>query len=149
MFENERDYAAAVNGLIPVLDDLPGKIVAIGGLPGVGKTTLARYLAFRFNVSLIETDLFLIRRRGTMVYRNDWIDQIISARLEKPRPVIIEGAVVLRVLSELGRSPDFIIHVRNDDAPESSGTLAAELKRYEAEYTPSTKADLTLQFDGI
>lgn len=49
------------------------------GPAGVGKTTLARCLAFRFNVSLIETDLFSIRRQSTMVYRNDWIDRSLES----------------------------------------------------------------------
>ncbi|WP_075292043.1 AAA family ATPase [Pararhizobium arenae] len=151
MFDNERDYAPALKALKPVLHNLPGKIVAIGGSPGVGKTTLGRYLASRFNVSLIETDLFLIRGQGNMVYREDWINQVISSRLDRAdpdwqRPVIIEGATVLRLLASIGRKPDFIIHVVNHDAPESEGTLAEDLKSYEVAYAPASKADIVLNF---
>jgi hypothetical protein len=34
MTQIELDYAPAVEALTPVLHNLPGKIVAIGGLPG-------------------------------------------------------------------------------------------------------------------
>ncbi|TYC52827.1 AAA family ATPase [Rhodobacterales bacterium] len=152
MFENERNYAQAVEALKPLLHDLPGKIVAIGGPPGVGKTTLGRFLAYRFNVSLIETDLFLIRNQGVLIYNHDCIEQIIAARLDKPdptrqRPVLIEGAAVLRLLEAVGRRADFIIHVTSADAPENPDPLAKDLKDYEARYSPASKADLHLHFD--
>jgi hypothetical protein len=146
----DRDYTAITEALKPVLHNLPGKIVAIDGLPGVGKTTLGRFLAYRFNVSLIETDLFLIERQGRMVYRNDEIARIISKRVDaySPRPVIIESAVVLRLLAELERRPDFTIHITNKDAPESHGDLLADLNAYEAQFSPKDRADLAVEFTG-
>jgi len=150
VFENDRDYAPAVEALKPVLHNLPGRIIAIGGLPGVGKTTLGRYLAYRFNVSLIETDLFLLPNRRALVYRENWLKKVIAARLDKAdsdwqRPVIIEGATVLRLLASLGRKPDFIIHVINECGFEGRGALADDLRRYEAEYAPAKEAHLCLK----
>ena len=150
MPQTEADYAPAVEVLKPVLYNLPGKIIAIDGHPGVGKTTLGRYLAYRFNVSLIETDLFLIRRQGVMAHHEVCISEAIGSRIDEEdpdsrRPVIIEGSTVLRLLARMGRRPDFIIHIKNDDAPESSDTLAADLAQYEAEFSPAKKADLTLR----
>lgn len=150
MFENDRDYAPAVEALKPVLHNLPGKIVAIGGLPGVGKTTLGRYLAYRFNASLIETDLFLLPNRGELVYRESWLNKVIGVRLDKAdsdwrRPVIVEGATVLRLLDSLGREPDFIIHIINECGSEGRGALADDLRQYEAEYAPATEAHLCLK----
>src|SRR5687767_1059437 len=94
-------YQAAVSALIPVLHDLPGRVVAIDGRDGVGKTTLGRYLAWHFNVSLIETDLFLVPGRGRLVYRDDEIGRLIQARLRKPRPVLVEGVGILKMLQGL------------------------------------------------
>src|SRR5687767_11166085 len=102
-------YQDVLKALAPVLDDLPGKLVAIDGRPGAGKTTLGRFLAWRFNVSLIETDLFLIERQGRLVYFNDQITRIIDKRLAMPRPVIVEGVAVLRLLSDLKRRADYVI----------------------------------------
>lgn len=151
MPQTEMDYAPAVEALKPVLYNLPGKIVAIDGHPGVGKTTLGRYLAYRFNVSLIETDLFLIRRQGVMAHREDWINEVIGSRIDKEdpdyrRPVIVEGSTVLRLLAKMGRTPDFVIHIKNADAPKSTGTLAKDLKQYEAAFSPAEKANLSLTF---
>ena len=97
-------YAPAVAALTPILYNLPGKIIAIHGRPGVGKTTFGRFLAWHFNVTLIETDLFTIRGQGRLVYRNDEIEQIIARRIDRedPRPVIIEGAAVMRALAGTG-----------------------------------------------
>jgi len=153
MFQNERNYEPAVEALKPALHNLPGKIVAITGLPGVGKTSLGRYLAYRFNVSLIETDLFLRRACGAMEHHEGSIDQVIGTRLdqedpERQRPVVIEGATVLRLLDRLGRRPDVIIQVINGDAPASNPRLAKELESYEAEYTSASAADLILDFSA-
>lgn len=146
---NVDDYRPVVEALSPVLHGLPGKVIAIDGLPGVGKTEMGRYLAYRFNVSLIESDLFLIERQGRLVYRNDEIARIIAKRVDaySPRPVIVESAVVLRLLAELERSPDFMIYITNKDAPKSRGSLLADLKAYEAEFSPRERADLTIALD--
>ncbi len=146
----ERDYGAVVEALAPILDNLPGKIVAVGGLPGVGKTTLGRFLAYRFNVSLIETDLFRRPTDGRLIYRNEEIKRIVAKRVDaqNPLPVIVESAVVLRLLAELNRRPDFTIYVTNKDAPESRGDLLADLNAYYAEFSPSNRADLKIEFHG-
>jgi len=139
-------YEAAVSALTPVLHDLPGRVVAIEGRDGVGKTTLGRYLAWHFNVSLIETDLFLVRNQGRLVYRDVEISQLIDARLKKPRPVIIEGVAILKLLQRLKVTPDFLIYVRNPFESGSQG-LSAELSDYERTFTPEAKANVVVTLD--
>lgn len=58
------EYIEVIYRLKPILDGLPGKIIAIDGTPGAGKTTLGRFLAWYFNISLIESDLFRSRSEG-------------------------------------------------------------------------------------
>jgi hypothetical protein len=142
----ESDYAPVVEALTSVLHNLPGKIVSTDGLPGVGKTTLGRFLACRFNVSLIETDLYLIQGQGRMVYMNDEVGRIIARRVcePSPRPVIVEGATILRLLDELKRPPDFAIYVTNEKAPENDGGLKEDLEKYEKEYSPRKRANLEI-----
>jgi predicted AAA+ superfamily ATPase len=150
VYSKERDYSAIVDALTPILHNLPGRIVAIDGLPGVGKTTLGRFLAYRCNVSLIETDLFLIERQGRMVYGNYEIARIIAKRVDaySPRPVIVESAVVLRLLAELGRRPNFSIYISNQDAPESHGDILADLNAYELNFRPRENVKLAIEFQG-
>jgi len=138
------EYVDAASVLKPVLVNLPPKIVAIGGRPGSGKTSLGRYLAWRFNVSLIETDLFLNDGQAKLVYRSDEIARVIDKRLKKPAPVIVEGVVVLRLLDAFSRPADFTIYVSNENAPEITDEIAA----YEAEHTPRQRANLLLDLSG-
>jgi len=140
-------YAPVVAALAPVLYDLPGKLVAISGRPGVGKTTLGRFLAFRFNVSLVETDLFMIEGQDAFVYREQEIARIIDQRLSIPRPVIVEGVTVLRLLASMQRPSDFFIHVTNPNAPECRPQIAAQLDAYDSAFSPHARADIALALD--
>src|SRR4051812_8493386 len=70
-------YKDVIAALTPVLNDLPGKLIAIDGRSGVGKTTLGRYLAWQFNISLVESDLFLIPNQGKLVYLNEVLSHVI------------------------------------------------------------------------
>lgn len=133
-------YLDLVETLRPVLYNLPGKIVALDGQAGVGKTTLGRYLAWRFNVTLLETDLFLIPNRGRLVYRDDDMARIIDKRLNIPRPIIVDGLAVRRLLKQLGHNPEYVIYVTANDTPESPA-LVEELASYEAEFSPRERAN--------
>ena len=138
------EYEQVVEALTPVLNNLPGKVVGIDGRDGSGKTTLGRFLAWYFNVSLIETDLFLFDGQG-FSYRLEEINRIIGVRLSKPRPVIVEGVQLLSLLSQLGRSGDFLIYVKNQEF-SGSEALSHELRAYEKSHKPETAANLVLEF---
>jgi hypothetical protein len=142
----EDDYRPAVDALNRVLQGRPNLVISIDGRPGSGKSTLAHYLAYRFRLSMIETDLFLIGQQGTPVHRTDEIARIITEQVDVySRPIIVEGAAVLRLLGEMGRHPAFRIYISNKDAPELEDDLAADLARYEAEFSPLQRADLTIE----
>ena len=110
-------YADVVQALAPVLHDLPPKLIALDGWPKVGKTTLGRFLAWRFNVALLETDLFLVPPKhghDRLVYLTDQITRIIDKRLQRSeRPIVVEGVAVLQLLQHIQRSPDFVVYVAN------------------------------------
>jgi hypothetical protein len=138
------EYEQVVEALTPVLNNLPGKVVGIDGRDGAGKTTLGRFLAWYFNVSLIETDLFLFDGEG-FSYRLEEINRIVGVRLSKPRPVIVEGIQLLSLLSQLGRSADFLIYVKNQEF-SGSEALSHDLRAYENSHKPETAANLVLEF---
>lgn len=140
-------YADVVRALSPILYNLPPKIIAIDGWPGVGKTTLGRFLSWRFNVALLETDLFLILGQGKLVYLDDEIVRIIDRRIknysEDGRPIIVDGLAILRLLSKLQREPDFMVYVSNT-LVEEAGNLAREVTAYDREFRPKERADLCI-----
>jgi len=139
-------YATVVDALAPVMRNLPGIIVTIDGRDGVGKTTLGRYLAWHFNVTLVETDLFVIPTRTHPIYLDDQVNRIIERRLSMPRPVIVEGVSVLALMNRLNRYPDFSIYVRSS-ARSSSRAMQRRLSEYEAMFNPGEKASLVVELD--
>ncbi len=144
-------YAEVVRLLAPVLCNLPPKIVAIDGWPGVGKTTLGRFLAWRFNVTLLETDLFMIPRQGKLVYHTEEITRIIDTRLrdrtDNGRPIIVEGVAVLRLLAGLQHEPDFMVYVTNTLVVDA-GNLKREVTAYDKQFRPRERANLSITIEG-
>jgi hypothetical protein len=136
-------YATIVAALTPVLRANPGALVTIDGREGVGKTTLGRYLAWTFNVTLIETDLFLIPTRDYVMHLDDQVNRIIERRIATPLPVIAEGITMLQLMKRIHRTPAFSIYLTRS-GHASGPLLERKLRRYEAEFLPSTKASLTV-----
>src|SRR5690242_12658841 len=139
-------YQRVVEAMGPVTRRPRGIIVTIDGRDGVGKTTLGRYLAWHFNVTLIETDLFLIPAQDYLIHLDDQVNRIIERRITSPRPVIVEGISMLQLMKRINRVPDFAIYVTN---PHHSGSrqLERRLSAYEAAFAPSTKASIVVEID--
>lgn len=135
-------YLPIVSELEVLLDGLPGKLVGIDGRNGVGKTTFGRYLAWRFNVTLIESDLFLKLDSPEPDYRLGEINRIVQFRLDKPRPVILEGIGLFRLLERLGRRADYTVYCQSGSHVPSD-SLGFWLDEYEATYRPRASANAT------
>lgn len=122
-------------------------MIIIDGKPGVGKTTLGRFLAWRFNISLIETDLFSLQNPNRYNYNNEAVRTVINYRQElSKRPVIVEGVVALRLLDDLNICADFHIHVT---CKEATATLREEYSGYVEKFQPKRKADIVLELPVI
>jgi uridine kinase len=137
-------YLKVVEALTPAMRGLPGVIVTIDGRDGVGKTTLGRYLAWHFNVTLIETDLFLIPAQDYFIHLDDQVNRIIERRITSSRPVVVEGISILQLMKRINRVPDFAIYVTS---PQHSGSrlLEQRLSAYEAAFAPSATANIVVE----
>ena len=143
-----KQYYEVVNKLNPILKNLPSKLIAIDGKNGAGKTTLGRFLSWKYNVSLIETDLFRVQSNGSLEYDEKEIKRIIEYRLNKQRPIIIESAIVQKLLKKINLKPDFIIYIVNE-AYERDDWLVKIISEYESEFKPKESSNLIIELDVI
>ena len=144
--KKETDYRLITEKMDDYLFNLPKKVIAIDGLDGAGKTTLGRFLACRYNISLIETDLFIKSKDENFAYDEENISRIIHKRLESVRPVIIEGIKLLELLECIRIPHDFLIYLKNDNY-DGSDTLAETLCSYTERYNPEQQADIRLKLN--
>jgi uridine kinase len=139
-------YLPVVEALTPVMRRMHGVIVTIDGRDGVGKTTLGRYLAWHFNMSLIETDLFLIPARDHLIHLDDQINRIIERRISSYLPVVVEGISMLQLMKRIHRVSDFSIYVSNPQRA-SGKAMDKRLSAYEAAFSPSTIANIVVKVE--
>lgn len=142
-----REFDEVAQHFAPILRGLPPKLVAVDGRAGSGKSTLGRFLAWHFNSTLIELDLYLVE--GGLVHRVEEIKRLIDRRLGLQRPVFVEGLLVLHILEVIERKPDHLIYVRNRKWPRGLG-FGPELDAYDSRYRSSENADylMELEHDG-
>ena len=139
-------YLKVVEALTPIMRGLPGVIITIDGRDGVGKTTMGRYLAWHFNVTLIETDLYLIPAQDYLIHLDDQINRIIERRITTPLPVIAEGVSMLQLMSRINRVPDFSIYAVHPQH-SSSKLMEPRLSAYEATFAPSARASIVVTLE--
>jgi len=139
-------YLMVSEALAPTMRGLPGVIVTIDGRDGVGKTTLGRFLAWYFNVTLIETDLFLIPAQDYLIHLDDQVNRIVERRITSNQPVIVEGIAMLQLMKRINRVPDFSVYVTSPQR-SSSEAMVERLAKYEEEFVPATKANIVVKLE--
>jgi hypothetical protein len=121
-------------------------LIALDGADGVGKSSLASWLAWQTGMPTVHLDLYLIRDSYPLKWRTEEVSKLIHARLDRAMPVIIEGVFVLDVLDQIGRRPDFLIFVRG----EGGRGLSKLLNDYNLRRKVTTSAQFVLDgFAGL
>lgn len=114
--------------------------IGVDGHDGVGKSVLARYLAWVLDLPAIETDLLIVKEAVPPVYRYDDLARLVNARHILNRPVIMEGVFLLDTLSKIKVECNFLIYVEGEEK-DSSHLLTSKLREYDQEFSPKTKAN--------
>lgn len=114
-------------------------LVAIDGADGIGKSSLASWLAWQTGMPTVHLDLFLL-----CLHPIEWLTadlkRAVDRRLHSKRPAIVEGALVLDALDQIGRKADFLIHVEG-----TAGIgLASQLADYRIRRKLPDRADFIL-----
>ncbi len=113
------DHAELVRRLQDRLKINPGAVIAVDGVMGAGKTTLARYLGEKLKAAALDLDDELAELRAEpAVGREGYRQRLnlkklkteISSHLKSKRPLIIEGVLLLEILGALKISADVLIY---------------------------------------
>ena len=118
------------------------RLIGIDGVDGVGKSSLASWLAWQLGAPAIHLDLYLIRESEPVQWRTEDLQRIVATRLdEHEKPLVIEGIMLLEALTKIGRQLDFLAYVDG----EGSSSLFPMLSAYRARHQPEGLASVCLQ----
>ena len=107
-------------------------LIAIDGADGIGKSSLASWLAWQLGMPAIQLALYLTSLEPIQWLTAD-LRRAVSRRLDRGCPVIVDGVLVLDALDQIGRKADFLAHV---DGGGGSG-LAPQIAAYRSRQKPS------------
>jgi hypothetical protein len=117
-------------------------LIAIDGADGVGKSSLASWLAWQLGAPAVYLDLYVIRDSNPLRWRTDELRRIVNRRLvDHAAPLVVEGIMVLAALDAIDRKPNFLIYLEGKGGNGLSRRLAA----YRARYQPEQRADVRMQ----
>jgi len=147
-----REYTDTHQKLLTHLDNNwpknHSRIIAIDGLDGVGKTTIAHFLAWQLGIAAISTDLFLSSRPNPKLkYRDEEIRKTLVARNELQRVTIIEGVFILKLLERIGYQAEYLIKIEKRN--HSTGLFNdKELEAYYSEYEEKHPPDYNFRWES-
>ena len=115
-------------------------LIVVDGADGVGKSSLASWLAWQLEMPAVHLDLYLVRDAMPVCWREADLNRVIEERLDLGRPLIVEGFVALDALASVGRRPDFWIFVRGS----GGHGLSKRISDYNSRREPESNADFVL-----
>jgi hypothetical protein len=84
--------------------------IAIDGRSGLGKSTFARYLAFRLEMPLLHLDEY---KTGEGIFaHHETLFVQINRHLDKDRPIIVEGICVGKIMKDHGIKVDCLVRLQ-------------------------------------
>jgi hypothetical protein len=93
-------------------------LIGLDGRNGHGKTSAASWLAWQFGMTSIHLDLFIEQQKpegAICKWRTDDLARCIKSRGAKP--LVIEGVLLLDVLSAIQKTPHLLVVVEKSDPP--------------------------------
>lgn len=94
-------------------------------------------------MSVVEVDLFLQIQTGHYDLRMEDLRRAIHTRLDLERPVIVEGAFVLRTLRDLDLRHETLVFVRR--VPPNTNRLEG-MDEYLSQFSPEKHADYVFEW---
>ena len=135
-------------------------LIGFDGRDGGGKTSAASWLAWQLGLPAIHLDLFMQRTEfeGPIKWRTDDIARCLESR--GARPMVVEGVLLLDVLSAVQRTADILVFVEKIEPQHSRDrsldddlidtrefSLSNQISRYFERRKPVTLADFKLSWN--
>jgi len=146
--EITQDHRNLVEQVKKALGEWHKFTIGIDGVDGAGKSTLARFLSWQTEISLIETDLFIDPEGNGFSYRYDTLQETIEFRHRNNRPIIIEGLFLLNLLNKINITCDYLIYLEKADH-KGSLSWQEEIGQYNSQYEPKEKADFLFRWSDV
>lgn len=105
-------YRAALSRAREAISVDRDALIAIDGVTGAGKSTLARFIAWRLGATNLELDLCLERKDDSVVYDCELIQNLMARAAKLGRPIIASGISAEQVLMSANVIPALVIEVR-------------------------------------
>jgi hypothetical protein len=154
---NDRRATMPVKVPIPRSDDLLDRIkdalttnrfpllIAVDGADNAGKSSLASWLAWQLGMPAVQLDLYLTNLRPIQWLTED-LDRVVARHLDRDRPLIIDGVLVLDALDQIGRMPNFLVfvsggHERSSLAPQIAAYMSRQTLQERANFIIGGYAD--------
>jgi uridine kinase len=103
-------------------------LIAIDGADGVGKSSLASWLAWQLGMPAVQLDLYLTNLDPIHWLTAD-LGRAISRRLDRGRPVIVDGVLALDALDQIKRKADFLVYVEGGTETSFASQITAYRSR--------------------
>jgi hypothetical protein len=116
-------------------------LIAVDGTDGVGKSSLASWLAWQLGAPAIYLDLYVIKDSKPLRWRGELLCLVHARLVVHAGPLIVEGILLLDALAQIGRKPDFLVYVDGQRGPGLSNRLAD----YRVRFKPEQQAHFRLQ----
>lgn len=120
-------------------------LIALDGLPGAGKSTLAVRLSVLMGTRSVHLDDYLVRNSI------DFTNHLKYGELRRAllvRPVVVEGVCILDVLDRVGLRPDQLLYLQAPCSArflDASHPLVREVRAYIERARPADRATFVLE----
>lgn len=121
-------------------------LIGIDGFDGAGKSSFAAWLAWQLGTPCLFLDDFRERMTPPLSWRLDEVERLLSARLDRGRPVVVESVFLLDALRQLGREPDLLVYVESEE--RKAGDAMEGLVAYVAREGLPGRADVLVCWSG-
>jgi hypothetical protein len=91
-------------------------LIAVDGADGIGKSSLASWLAWQLGMPAVQLDLYLITGRQPIQWMTEDLERVVAHRLARKQPLIIDGVLALdAIFLHLGGNTAFYVAGDKDD----------------------------------